>query len=169
VITTALHLSLSRARPIQSTPSHPVSPWSILMLPTHLHFGLPSGLFLFGFLTNNLYAIFPIRAKWTAYLILLFILGEEYKSRSSSLCRFLHSHITSFLIGPNIPLLILFSNSHSLCSTFNVKDPSWELHICYAFLKLLCVQSLRVETVMRSTPINWVSGHSPSSDILNKF
>jgi hypothetical protein len=28
-------------------------------------------------------------------LIILIILGEEYKSRSSSLCNFLHSHVTS--------------------------------------------------------------------------
>jgi hypothetical protein len=31
-------------------------------------------------------------------------LGEEYKSLSSSLCSFLHSLVTSFLLGPNILL-----------------------------------------------------------------
>jgi hypothetical protein len=89
---------LSLARPIQSTSPHHTSPRSILMLSTHLRLGLPSGLVPSGFPTNNLYAIlfFPIRATWPAHLILLdliiiIILGEEYKSRSSSLCNFLHS------------------------------------------------------------------------------
>jgi hypothetical protein len=34
-------------------------------------------------------------------LIILIILGEEYKSRSSSLCSFLHPPVTSSLFGPN--------------------------------------------------------------------
>jgi hypothetical protein len=47
----------------------------------------------------------PIRATWLAHLILLdliilILLGEEYKSRSSSLCRFLHPLVTSSLFGP---------------------------------------------------------------------
>jgi hypothetical protein len=35
-------------------------------------------------------------------LIILIILGEEYKSRSSSLSNFLHSPVTSSLFGPKI-------------------------------------------------------------------
>ena len=51
----------------------------------------------------------PIRATWPAHLILLdfitrTILGEEYKSFSSSLCSLLHSPVTSSLLGPNILL-----------------------------------------------------------------
>jgi len=51
----------------------------------------------------------PIRATCTTHLILLdlftqTIFGEELKSLSSSLCSFLHSHVTSFLLGPNILL-----------------------------------------------------------------
>jgi hypothetical protein len=48
-----LHLFLSLARPIQSTSPHPTSPRSILILSTHLHISLPSGLFPSGFPTNN--------------------------------------------------------------------------------------------------------------------
>jgi len=79
--------------------------------------GLPSGLFLSGFPTENLYTtlLSPIRATCPTYLILLdFItrktLGEQYRSLSSSLCSFLHFPITSSLLGQNILLSTLFSN-----------------------------------------------------------
>jgi hypothetical protein len=41
---------------------------------------------------------------------------------SSSLCSFPHSPITSSLFDPNILLSTLFSNTHSLCSSLNVRD-----------------------------------------------
>ena len=41
---------------------------------------------------------------------------------SSLLCSFLHSSVTWFLIGPNILLSTLFSNTLSLCSSLSVKD-----------------------------------------------
>jgi hypothetical protein len=50
------------------------------------------------------------------------ILGEEYKTLSSSLCSFLHSPITSFLLGPNILLNILFPNTFNLRSSLKVSD-----------------------------------------------
>jgi hypothetical protein len=58
VFTTALHWSLSWASSIQSLPSYPISPRSILILSTLLRLCLPSGLFPSGFPTNILYA-FP--------------------------------------------------------------------------------------------------------------
>ena len=63
----------------------------------------------------------PIRATCPAHLILLefitrTILGEEYKSFSSSLCNFLHSPVTSSLLGPNILLNTMFSNTLSFLS-----------------------------------------------------
>ena len=60
----AFYWSLSWARSIQSTPSHPITLRSILILSTHLHLGLPSGLFPSYFPTNILYAflVSPIRA-----------------------------------------------------------------------------------------------------------
>ena len=39
------------------------------------------------------------------------LLGEEYKSFSSSLCILLHSPVTSSLLGPNILLNTVFSNT----------------------------------------------------------
>ena len=50
------------------------------------------------------------------------ILGEEYRSLSSSLCSFLHYPVTSSLLGPNILLNTLFSNTLSLRSSLNVSD-----------------------------------------------
>jgi hypothetical protein len=44
-------------------------------------------------------------------------LCEEYRSSSSSLCRFLHSLVTSSLLGPNIHFSSLFSNTFSLHSS----------------------------------------------------
>jgi len=90
---------------------------------------LPSGLFPSGFPSKILYMplLSPICALCPAHLILLnfitrTIMGEEHRSLSSSLCSFLHSPITSSLLGPNILLNTLFSNTLSLCSSLNVKD-----------------------------------------------
>jgi hypothetical protein len=55
VFTRALQWFLSWARSIQSIPPHPISLRSILILSTHLHLGLPSGLLPSGFPTNILY------------------------------------------------------------------------------------------------------------------
>ena len=50
------------------------------------------------------------------------ILGEEYRSLSSSLCSLLHSPVTSSLLGPNILLNTMFSNTFSFLSSLNVSD-----------------------------------------------
>jgi hypothetical protein len=49
-------------------------------------------------------------------------LGEEYKSLSSSLCSLLHFPVTSSLLGPNILLNTIFSNTLSFLSSLNVSD-----------------------------------------------
>ena len=99
-LTSVRHLSLSWANPIQSIYPHPTSWRSILILSTHLRLGLPSGLFLSGFPSKNLYTPLssPIRPTCPAHLILLdfitrIILGEEYRSFSSSLCNLLMKHV----------------------------------------------------------------------------
>ena len=61
----------------------------------------------------------PIRATCPAQLILYdlitrTIFSEEYRSLSSSLYSFLHSPVISALVGPNILLSTLFSNTLSL-------------------------------------------------------
>ena len=97
-LTSVRHLYLSCASPIQSIYPHPTSWRSVLILSTHLRLGLPNCLFPSGFPTKTLYTPFssPICATCPAHLILLdfitrTILGEEYKSFSSSLCNLLHA------------------------------------------------------------------------------
>ena len=66
--------------------------------------------------------LLPIRATCPTHLILLdfitrTILGEEYKSFSSSLINLLHSLVSSSLLGPNILLNTIFSNTLSFLSS----------------------------------------------------
>jgi hypothetical protein len=55
-------------------------------------------------------------------LITRIIFGDEYRSLCSSLCSLLHSPVASSLLGPNILLSTLFSNTLSLWSSFSVKE-----------------------------------------------
>jgi hypothetical protein len=94
--------------PDQSSQFNPI-------LSTHIHPGLPGGLFPSGFPYNNPYAFLVIiRATFSGNLILLdlfilIILREEYKLCSSSLRSFIQLSVTPSLFGPNILLSTLFS------------------------------------------------------------
>jgi len=85
-------------------------------------------LFLSGIPTKTLYApILPtISATSPAHLILLDLIPRtifgEYRSLSSSLCSFRHSPVTWSLLGPNILLSTLFSNTLNLRSSLNMRD-----------------------------------------------
>ena len=111
--TSARHLSLSWATSIL-----PCLPFQFLKF--HHNSILPSipGVFQdISYCTKNMYAcrLSPIHATCPAHLILLnfitwTILGVEYRSLSYS-CSFLHSPVTLSLLGPNILLSTLFSNT----------------------------------------------------------
>jgi len=111
-ITSACHLSLTWASLIQSIPPHPTSGRSILVLFSHLCLSLLNGLFPSDFPTKTLYTplVSPIHTTCPAHHIFGFItqaiLGEEYRSLSSSLCSFLHSLVTLSLLGPYILFVV---------------------------------------------------------------
>ena len=112
---------LGQPNPVHIPTSH--------LLEIHLRLGLPSCLLPSGFPNKTLYTPIssPTRVTCPAHLILLDfitrkILGEEYKSFSSSLCNLLHSPVTPSLLGPNILLNTIFSNTLSFLSSRNVSD-----------------------------------------------
>ena len=106
---------LTQLHPVPTTPSHFLKIHLIIILPSmswspqlSLSLRLP---------TKTLCTTLPssIRATCPAHLILLdfitrTILGEEYRSLSSSLCNCLHSPVTPSLLGPNILLNALFTS-----------------------------------------------------------
>ena len=140
-LTSVRQLSLSWANPIQSIYPHPTSWRSVLILSTHLRLGLPSGIFPSGFHTKILYNPLssPIRATCPAHLILFnfttrTILGEEYKSFSSSLCNLLHSPVTSSLLG--VLSLSEDINIYEFCCLYGSFAYIFAYSFCSTFLSL---------------------------------
>ena len=98
----------------------PISSRSILIVSSHLHLGLPIGVFLAGLPVK-----FPHSGRLIHLnlldLITLTISDERYKLWNFSLWSLLHSPFSSLLV-PNIRLKILFSNTIGLHSSLNVRD-----------------------------------------------
>jgi hypothetical protein len=82
--TSTSHLSLSRARSIQSMPTHPTFWRSILLFPFHLLLDLPSGFFHWSLSTKTLYA--PLLSPYAPHApsISFFLIStpEQYLVRS---------------------------------------------------------------------------------------
>ena len=102
---------------------------NVLILSSHLHLGLPSG--SFPQVSSPKPCIHlsspPYMLHAPIHLILLnlitqTILGEQYRSLSSSLCK--SSSLPCYLVPlkPNNLLSTLFSNTLSLCYSLNVSD-----------------------------------------------
>jgi len=141
----SLSWSQSCARWIHSTPSHPVSLRSILILSTHLCLGLMSGLFPFRVSKQTIVCICHLPHEcyiphlyvthlglntliiitmmmMMMIIIIIIIICEVYKLWSSSLCSLLQPPTTSSLLGQNILLSTLFANTFNLCSSLSVRD-----------------------------------------------
>ena len=137
---------LSWASSIQSITTHPNYCRSILILSSHLRLGHPSDLFAPGSPPKHcIRSPFPIRATCLNYHILIYpisrkIMGDKYRTLSSSLCSFLHSPINSSLLGPKCGLhkranfldwmrvcriAISFTCSHETSMRLNSKDRRW--------------------------------------------
>ena len=101
---------------------------STLILSSHLRLGIPSGLFPSHFPTKILHTplFSTIRATCSVHLLYFItrtVLGEQYRSLSSSLRSFRHYPGTSSLLGPNILLNIRFSNTITIKAyTFKFKS-----------------------------------------------
>ena len=113
--------------PAQSSP-HPTSWRSILILYTYLCLGLPNGIFPPVPHQESIRPLSsPIRATCPTNLILLDFItrtkfGEEYKSFSSLLCNLFHSPVSSSLLGPNILLNTIHSDTLSFLSSLNISN-----------------------------------------------
>jgi hypothetical protein len=120
--TTARHLSLSWARSIHSTPPQPIclrsspipsthrsSEWSPSSSLSH------QNLLYISFLSHACHMLRPPHSQWFAWLYVVM-------SADNEALHYATSSITSSLLGPNILFSTLFSNSLSLCSSFNVRD-----------------------------------------------
>jgi hypothetical protein len=106
--TSARHLSLYWASWIQSIPSHSTS--RSIVISSYLRLGLPSGLFPSRFPTKTLYMPLPshIRATCPTHPMLFdfisrTIVGQEYRSWSSSLWNIFKSIPTIFYLESHSP------------------------------------------------------------------
>ena len=116
---------VSQLDPVHTTTSNSLKIHLIIIHPSTP--GSPKWSPSLRFPTKNLYTplLSSIRVTCPAHLILLdfitwTILGEEYRSLSSSLCGFLHYLVTSSLLGRNILLNTLSSDTLNLHSSLKV-------------------------------------------------
>ena len=136
-LTSVRHLSLSWASPFQSIYPHPTSWRSVLILSSHLHLGLPSGLF-----PNKQDAIITIRWYLATCAYLLW-----YDARITLCCWYMQNTISLWtIVRPEYSarrfsfttllyystVLILSKNFHIL-SKFNVNEMGshWVISLLY--------------------------------------
>ena len=138
------------SQPGKSSSCALTTPWKpILILSSHLCLRLPSGLLPSLLPTKILSTPFlsPIPATRLAqpillYLINLILFGKVSILLSYSLCSILHSPLTSSLLGSNIFLNTLFSNTLILRSSLNVRDQVSDRYKTTGYLYLCVIWSV---------------------------
>jgi hypothetical protein len=115
----------SQPNPVHTPTSHLLKIHPNIILPSTP--GSPDWSLSFRFPHQKpIHASFLPHPRYMPHLSLDFvtrrILDDEYRWLSSSLWRFLHSPITSYLLGPHILLNTLFSDTLSLRSSLNISD-----------------------------------------------
>ena len=132
-----LHLQVpttcSYPEPINPPPSHFIK-IHLIILPSMARSSTLSLFLTFPNQNNVCTSPVPTCASCPTQSILLdlfnrIIFGNEYRSLSSSYS-LLHSPVTSSLLGPNILLSTLFSNTLSLHSSLNVSE-----HVSHSYKK----------------------------------
>jgi len=116
---------LSQIDPVQAPTSHSLNIHPHIILPFTPEFSNWSLSPRFPHQNSVYTPLSPIRATCHAHLILRnvitrIVFGEEYRSLNFSLYSFLHSPVTWSLLGQDILLRAIFSNTLSLCSSLNV-------------------------------------------------
>ena len=110
-----------------------------------------SGLFSSGFPTKTLHAFLfsPM-----PYLVAFIARSEDSISWKFSLYSFLLSPVTSSLLGRNVSLSTLFSNTLNTCSTAKVGDKSCTFtqndKQCYIYQRLFIHQLLHRRIVLKA-------------------
>ena len=106
-------------------------------------------------------------------LIHLTVLGERYILCSSSLWSFLHSPFSS-LLGPDVRLRILFSNTLSLHSSLNVRDhvsqpysTTGNIIVLYTLIYKFSEKSCECTELLKALPVSSYSLHVHSFQLVS--
>ena len=123
-LTSARHLSLSWANPIQSIYPHPTSWRSILILSTHLRLGLPSGRSLYLYLIyNHVERNHCCRGKAKLHILSVCVCSLSYPA-----CK---AHASYYIVPCGLSGSTIFSHCHINLKDFGVWGGVIEHKMCF--------------------------------------